>query len=82
MANPPEEPGNGVAENSDVVQQLKASNAHFRDLIEKNKALYHAIEDSQKGAGAQDPTARKKLEAERAAVLEEITQMIADAERD
>jgi uncharacterized protein len=62
-----------------AVHRLKASNAHFRTLMERNHALWKDIQKIQSGIAPADDFTLEDLEKRRLVILDEIAAMLAKA---
>ena len=60
----------------EVIHSLKASDPHFRTLLELNHDLWKQIQQIQKGIAPAEDTVLEKLEKRRLAVLDEIAARI------
>lgn len=60
-----------------VIHDLKVKSAHFRNLLEKNHALWKEIQNIQHGLEAADDVRHETLEKQRLKVLDEIAAMVA-----
>ncbi len=60
-----------------AVHALKASNAHFRTLMERNHALWKEIQHIQSGIAPADDQTLEVLEKRRLVILDEIAKMLA-----
>lgn len=67
------------ADKADLIHALKARDAHFRTLLERNHVLWKEIQQIQKGLKPADDDAWRTLEKQRLALLDQIGAALAAA---
>ncbi len=65
----------------DTIHKLKTTNAHFRNLMEKNHELFVEIKNIQAEVTPTSDETLRDLEKKRLALLDEIGTMISVAEK-
>ena len=64
---------------AEAIHALKAKDAHFRTLLERNHTLWKEIQQIQKGLKPADDEAWETLEKQRLVVLDQIAAALAAA---
>lgn len=62
---------------ADAIHALKAKDAHFRGLLERNHALWKEIQHIQQGLEAAEDSRLETLRKQRLHVLDEIAALLA-----